>query len=258
MGKIKLSLVIPVFNVEDYLVDCLESIIKQNSDDIEIILVDDGSDDSSGMICDTYSSKYKNVFTYHKVNGGLSDSRNFGTKKAKGDYISFVDSDDYIEQNSISYILNLLKQENPDVLVLNHGQFVDIIPYADNSNCSTTGYKSGLCFLNHELKNKTYMACVPFSIYRKELVDSHSFEYGIIHEDELWSPVLFDCANKVIKSTYCYYSYRTRPESITTKKDKTKGSRDLIYICKALYSYFAEKKRADKKRSRTCCSKGGT
>ena len=92
-----LSIIVPVYNVEMYLKRCVDSILKQDYDNMEIILVDDGSTDSSGVICDQYASNYKNVKVIHKKNGGLSDARNFGLDNCRGQYISFIDSDDWIE-----------------------------------------------------------------------------------------------------------------------------------------------------------------
>lgn len=96
------SIIIPVYNVEKYLNECVDSVLNQKNVDYEIILVDDGSTDNSGQICDEYLKKHSNVSVIHKVNGGLSDARNAGLESAEGDYILFVDSDDKIEENSLS------------------------------------------------------------------------------------------------------------------------------------------------------------
>ena len=94
-----ISVIIPVYNVEDYLHYAIESLEKQTYKNFEIILVNDGSTDDSGKLCDEYSEKYSNVRVFHKENGGLSDARNFGLQYANGRYVAFVDSDDYIEKN---------------------------------------------------------------------------------------------------------------------------------------------------------------
>ena len=91
-----ISIIVPVYNVENYLKECIDSILRQEFRDYEIILVDDGSKDDSGKICDEYGKKYSFISVIHKKNGGLSDARNFGLKIAKGEYILFIDSDDYI------------------------------------------------------------------------------------------------------------------------------------------------------------------
>lgn len=247
MSKMLLSIIIPVFNVECFLHDCIDSILRQNCDDIEIILVDDGSTDSSGSICDYYASNYKNLYVYHKTNGGLSDSRNYGVSKAKGAFIGFVDSDDCIEKDSINYILELLKQKNPDILNMRHRPFIDVIPSIVNNDHSYIEYKKGLNYLNDSLKKDSYYACVPFSVYKSELVKSIPFEVGIVHEDELWTPKVYEIADCVLRSNYYYYFYRSRQNSITTNKDKTKGSRDLMLVCNDLYRHFRHKKISEKR-----------
>ena len=95
----KYSVIIPVYNVEKYIDRCLKSIISQNYDDLEIIVIDNGSTDSSGSICDTYASEYSNISVYHIENHGVGSARNFGLSKARGEFIYFVDSDDYLVSN---------------------------------------------------------------------------------------------------------------------------------------------------------------
>ena len=105
--KIQVSIVVPVYNVESYLERCVESLLKQDiMDPIEILLIDDGSTDQSGAICDAYAKQNPQILVYHKENGGLSDARNFGLDRANGAYILFVDSDDFIEPDSCSSLLN--------------------------------------------------------------------------------------------------------------------------------------------------------
>lgn len=99
-----LSFVVPVFNVESYLADCINSIICQPGKDFEVILIDDGSTDESGIICDKYAQLDSRVLSYHKTNGGLSDARNYGIKRASGKYLAFVDADDFIGERAIETI----------------------------------------------------------------------------------------------------------------------------------------------------------
>jgi len=122
----KLSIVIPVYNVEDYLDECIESITSQINDgrtDIEVVLVDDGSRDSSGIKCDSWSNKKKYINTLHKANGGLSSARNAGLDVAKGEYILFVDSDDRIATGSLDAILKSINESNSDLYFLSGIKF---------------------------------------------------------------------------------------------------------------------------------------
>ena len=110
-----ITVVVPVYNVEQYLKDCIDSIILQTYKDIEIILVDDGSTDTSGLICDEYKSKDKRIKVFHKENGGLSSARNCGIENATGKYITFVDSDDVVRENYILFLYKAIKELEKEV-----------------------------------------------------------------------------------------------------------------------------------------------
>lgn len=111
-----ISVIIPVYNVEDYLHYAIESLEKQTYKNFEIILVNDGSTDDSGKLCDEYSEKYSNVRVFHKENGGLSDARNFGVQKAKGEFITFLDPDDYLEAYSLELLADIQEKHNCDIV----------------------------------------------------------------------------------------------------------------------------------------------
>ncbi|MBQ5852329.1 MAG: glycosyltransferase family 2 protein, partial [Lachnospiraceae bacterium] len=100
-----ISIVVPVYNVEKYLERCVDSLINQTYENIEILLIDDGSKDNSGQMCDEYANKDSRITVYHKENGGLSDARNYGMDRAKGEYIIFIDSDDYVEPNMMEFLI---------------------------------------------------------------------------------------------------------------------------------------------------------
>ena len=112
----KLSVIVPIYNVEQYIHKCVDSILNQNFKDFELILVDDGSPDSCGKICDEYAQKDERVKVIHKVNGGLSDARNFGLEKAKGEYVSFIDSDDWVDENIYSESLKYMEENDLDIV----------------------------------------------------------------------------------------------------------------------------------------------
>ena len=119
------SIIVPVYNVEDYLTECIESAIKQTYHNLEIILVDDGSTDTSGKICDMYACKDDRIKVFHKQNGGLSDARNTGIEKATGEYIYFLDSDDMLPTGAIEKMLNACVQEDADMAIAGVEKFVD-------------------------------------------------------------------------------------------------------------------------------------
>lgn len=116
MDKIKFSIIVPVYNVRKYVTECIESILKQSYDNYEVLLINDGSTDGSGDICEKYTVKNKKIKVFHKKNGGLSSARNFGLEKATGDYVVFVDSDDYIAPWSLSEFYKVLKNRDFDVI----------------------------------------------------------------------------------------------------------------------------------------------
>ena len=111
----KISVIVPVYKVEKFINRCIDSILNQSYTDFELILVDDGSPDNCGKICDDYASKDKRIVVIHKENGGLSDARNAGIDAMKGQYVTFIDSDDYIHRETFSFLISLIEKENADI-----------------------------------------------------------------------------------------------------------------------------------------------
>ena len=116
MNKPRISIVVPVYNVEEYLEECIESIIKQSYPNIQIILVDDGSTDSSGLICDKYAQNDSRIEVIHQNNAGVVEARKAGLKRTIGEYVGFVDGDDYIDENMYERLLEYALQENVDIV----------------------------------------------------------------------------------------------------------------------------------------------
>ncbi|EPX11381.1 glycosyltransferase family 2 protein [Streptococcus agalactiae] len=127
----KISIIIPVYNVKKYLNDCIQSVINQTYNNLEIILIDDGSTDGSGDYCDEIAKKDSRIFVYHKTNGGLSEARNVGIKISTGKYITFIDSDDYIENLYIETLYNSLIEYKADmslsIILCKHSSKADIV-----------------------------------------------------------------------------------------------------------------------------------
>ncbi len=136
--KPKISVIIPVYNVENYLRECVDSVLNQTFSDYEIILVDDGSTDISGKICDKYAVKDDRVNVIHKKNGGLSNARNVGLKKAVGEYIYFLDSDDYIKTDALEKLYNTAISEKADVVFFDGDVF-----FTDCKPFEVMGYERG-------------------------------------------------------------------------------------------------------------------
>jgi glycosyltransferase involved in cell wall biosynthesis len=225
------SIIVPVYNVERYIHKCIDSIINQSFKNIEVILVDDGSPDNCPLICDEYSQLDNRIKVIHKVNGGLSDARNFGIKAAIGEYIMFLDSDDYLEENACELFSNYTK-ENIDIILGNAKEIRDNTIFyinhtqLDNPNLSLKGSEA----LRHELDNGTMHMAACMNVYRRDFLIENAlfFKYGIFHEDEQWTPRVFLAAKKTIITDITFYNYIIRENSITRKKDKTKNAIDLI------------------------------
>ena len=166
----KVSVIVPVYNVEKYLKQCLDSIVDQTLEDLEIVLVDDGSVDSSGTICDEYAKKDSRIEVIHKANGGLSDARNVGISKAKGRYIGFVDSDDYIKEDMYEILLNLIKKYDADVSICNLYDVIDGNECIRNKENGIREY-SRLDILKKVLLDKNIQSYAWNKLYEKELFD---------------------------------------------------------------------------------------
>ncbi|HHX70059.1 MAG TPA: glycosyltransferase [Gallicola sp.] len=239
----KISIIVPVYNVKAYIDRCLESLIRQAYKDIEIILIDDGSTDGSSEICDTYASSYKHISVIHKENEGLSEARNTGVRVASGDYILFVDSDDYIDENTCLYFHSKLGNRDADIIVGN----MRVVNNSEVRHMNHTIQDSektwlGLEYLKSELKNKTmHMAAVLCLYKRKFLIENDLFfEYGILHEDEEFTPRVFLKAKEVIATDIVFYNHMIREGSITTQKNLKRNAKSISIICNKLERFLED------------------
>lgn len=174
---IKVSVIVPVYNVEKYLEKCLESLVKQTLKEIEIIVVNDGTKDNSQEIIDKYSNKYKNIKAYKKKNGGLSSARNYGLKYAKGEYVAFVDSDDYVEYDMYEKMYNKAIENNFDIVVCDLKYVYENKSTGAYSNITTDISTS------EEIK-KSMLNIYPAAwnkIYKKSL-----FQNSVLFKEKVW------------------------------------------------------------------------
>lgn len=207
------SVIVPIYNVAPYLHRCVDSLLNQTYTDFELILVDDGSPDDCGMICDEYAALDGRVRVIHKPNGGLSDARNAGLKIAQGAYIAFVDSDDWVAPNYLEQLLNTLTQTGADIcecaVLRTDGSAV--LPFAENSApelFDTTGA------LEQLLSDGTFRQHVWNKLYRQNVIAGILFPKGKTNEDEFWTYQVFGNAKKVVKIPDVLYFYFQRPGSI--------------------------------------------
>ncbi|MBR6046024.1 MAG: glycosyltransferase [Ruminococcus sp.] len=234
------SIVIPVYNVEKYLRECVDSVLRQTYSDLEIILVDDGSPDGSGAICDEYAEKDSRVTVIHKENGGLSDARNAGMAAAHGEYIYFLDSDDYIVDDAIRLLVDRARTENADFVFFDSENFVEdyeFPEYIENfSRARTYRTGPGVLLLGATVRNSEYFPCVPFEFFRKQFLEENglSFYKGIIHEDELFTPVAFVRAKTAAQLRKKLYVRRLRGNSIMSVKDSAKSYEGSAVVLREL------------------------
>lgn len=234
-----LSIIVPVYNVESYIDRCLQSILKIQDDSIEIILVDDGSTDSSGRLCDRYAHLQSNIKVIHKENGGLSDARNAGLKESTGQYIWFVDSDDSVEFD-MNEFKNIIKS-SPDIICANYKIINGKSEHVISQDC-LSGLKncSGIEALKLMLTNNQYYVPVWKYIYSLDFFRINEFEFqkGIFHEDEQLTPYLFLKAKKTMYFPFVIYNYYIRENSISNSTKWEKNIADIFTVFYANATYF--------------------
>lgn len=209
-----ISVIVPIFKVEDYLRKCVDSVINQTYKNLEIILVDDGSPDNCPKICDEYANQDSRIKVIHKENGGLSDARNAGMKIAKGEYVSFIDSDDYISCDCIETLYYTMKAENSDIVECDIVRFEDgTTPVIEKENCDINSFSTekGLSMLMAESKFHQY---VWNKLYKSDIAFKIPFAKGKLNEDEFWTYQIFGQAERVTKINKPMYFYLQRSGSI--------------------------------------------
>lgn len=231
----KLSIIVPIYNVEKYINQCLDSIVNNYQSGIEVLLVNDGTKDNSAVIAKEYCDKYEFFRLINQPNGGLSRARNTGINEAKGEYVMFLDSDDWISDNALSLIL--AKLHNIDALLINHyGSFdnEDIVYGTYQENDETNIIK----FIQAQ-GNVSYAAVR--TILKRQLILDHDlyFHDGLYHEDELWSATnyLFINSFKVIEKPL--YHYRQNVSGSIMNKVQPKRTSDKLIIVKLLANNLA-------------------
>lgn len=231
-----LSIIVPAYNVENYLKKCISSLLKQDVDDYEIIILNDCSTDKTLEIAKSFDDQ-KITIIDKKINSGLSDTRNIGMTLAKGEYIMFVDSDDSISENCLGKIADFINEKKPDIVYLNYnliknGQSTKIKHFSADCNKIYEAHD----FFKGELSNRLLPIAACFAVYKKSFIVENDlkFQVGYLHEDELWTPLCLMKA-KTVGTLDCYfYNYFIRENSITQKKDKTKNGIDLLHIAEKL------------------------
>ena len=233
MKKDKVSIIVPVYNVEKYIEKCLNSLISQSYKNIEIILIDDGSKDNSGKICDTYKRKDSRIKVVHKENAGVSEARNSGIQKATGEYLCFVDADDFVMNDYVEYMYQLIVKESSDIAIctkmfsnFNEKQTSDeVIESLDGEN-------SVIRILNYRMPIGVYSR-----IFKKDLIKDNKIRFLkdiYMGEGFNFNVACFQRAKKVITSNYKVYYYRRNNATSATSNFSIKKCENSLYAMKIM------------------------
>ena len=223
-----ISIIVPVYNVEKYLKKCVYSILNQSYKNLEVILVNDGSTDNSGKICDELSREDSRINVYHKDNGGLSDARNYGVAKANGEYVGFVDSDDYIDQYMYENLYKAIRKYNTQIAECGITRVYKnnkLRPHYDGEEYSLVVDREG--YLKEYLENRKVYGAAVCKLLSIDLAKVLKFPDGKVYEDVFYTLELLKKVDKYTLISGNYYYYYIRGNSITTK---TFSSRDMDYI----------------------------
>lgn len=231
------SIVVPVYNVEKYIGYCLDSLINQNYKDLEIILVDDGSTDHSGEICDEYAGKYDKIKAFHKENGGLSDARNYGMKYVSGEWLLFIDSDDIICYNFVSKLIKFAETNALDIAICDYCILPEkqIKALPDIKGSGKTMIWEGMEGTKELLYQKTFTTSAWGKLYKTVLFEEILFPVGKLHEDVGTIYKVFEKAKRVGYIDQKLYYYLQRGESIihsgfsVKKMDYIDQTREMVH-----------------------------
>ena len=242
MSTPKISVIVPVYNVGNYIYECLDSIINQTMiDDIEIIIVDDGSTDESKYIVDKYALDYENVSAYHKSNGGLGNARNFGFKFAKGEYVYFIDSDDYLPSDALEKLYGLAKKYDHDIVT---GNF---IRYNDDSTWNEEVMDMIFQDIDHDVEDTQFKHYPQLvwdigvwnKIFKREFLEQHELHFPDkgLHEDNIFTIPAYYLSNSIgIISDYVYF-WRLRQNSLTTQSVQLHHVADRVKMLNDVYNF---------------------
>ena len=244
MKESLISVIVPIYKVEPYLHRCIESIIAQTYRNLEIILVDDGSPDRCPEICDEFAQKDTRVKVFHKENGGLSDARNYGIQNSTGDYIGFVDSDDFIHENFYKKLLDMIKEHDADISICNMLRFKDYKEVLVNEllNCDSVVLTS-IEALKALFTAKDYGSVMAWNkLYKASLFKDHNIFYPInrIHEDNYTTYKLFYYSDKIVYTYDKLYYYLQRSTSIMGNSD-LKNRMDGLVAAEETISFIDSK-----------------
>ena len=238
----KISVIVPIYNVEKYLEKCINSIVFQTYKNIEILLIDDGSTDKSSYICEEWKKRDSRINVVHKANGGLSDARNCGLNIASGEYVCFIDSDDYIENDYIEKLYKILIENKLRVSQCGINYINE-----NDKKLKQIGYRTDIVLKGREIikdscdKHFIENEVVWNRLYDIKIFENLRFPKGKIHEDEYITYKILYNEDKIAITAECLYKYRQSNNSIMRSKYSIKKFRDFSEAYKEKIMYFKER-----------------
>lgn len=243
-----LSVIIPVYNVRDYLVRCVDSIVSECHDiSYEVLLIDDGSTDGSGKLCNDLSLKYASITVFHKSNGGLSDARNYGVAHAKGEYVFFLDSDDYLVEGGLMAEIKAANKNGSDVVCGNfYYKYPNRIMLFNTIPYKTQFFNGGEDAISTLIDGKYYQNFAWGKLIRRKLAEQNPFPKGKLFEDTYWFHKILHQANQVtvVNQPVVYYEQRNNSISFDYKLrslDILDGYEERLRFLKVNYPLLVDK-----------------
>ena len=242
----KVSIILPIYNVEKYLSRCIESILNQTFTDLELILINDGSTDRCGEICDLYNKKDTRVNVIHKENGGVSSARNVGIDVAKGEFIGFIDPDDYIDEDAIEYLYKLAKENKADISCYKMKTYKNGVLVSNLNKAEEIKIYVGEEIIKEYVQNGTFLYSTCNKLYSKKLLQNEysRFPTNIRYaEDALFNYYMLAKSCKLVFSNQQKYNYYINSGSvvsnITEKRlDILKAQKEMFYFLKNRYGKY--------------------
>lgn len=235
-----ISIIVPVYNTEKYLSRCIDSVINQTFTDFEVLLIDDGSTDNSGKICDEYAEKDSRIKVIHKENGGQAEARNLALDIAKGDYIAFVDSDDYISKYYLHILYDNIKKYDADISVCVCEKFTDILPTETTTQTHPETYSgkefTTRCLLD-KIPMKPWILCD--KLWHRDCFSEIRMPIGRIYEDNAIVYKILYNAKKIVDCNNKLYFYFQRPESTVNQPFSIKHL-DWLFVLNEMSIFFKE------------------
>lgn len=249
-----ISIIVPVYMVEKYLEPCIESILTQSFSDFELLLIDDGSKDRCPMICDKYARKDWRIKVVHQDNQGLSAARNTGIDLAKGDYITFIDSDDVVTKDHLKILYTLLRTNNADISMSGYRPFEgDMFKEEGPFKSYVVANRDSMCDFIYKIPNSYKVAWVSSwgKLYKSSLFAEIRFPINRLHEDQFTTYRLYLKSKRNVYTTYPTYGYRQRKDSIMHSRNVKEALDDIQAVEEAVKCYQEEGLKKSEKDAKT-------